>query len=127
MGQPGTRDRRPVRQSTVPGAGNQDELDKIIGAWAAERQPADIIATLSDAGVISGPDQYRRRGGGRSTAAVRGMIADPWDERIGRNVKGPGWCRWLRGDSRGRIRNAGPADQVNTHHEIYPSYLGKTD
>ena len=34
---------------------NQDELDKIIGDWAAQRQPADIIATLSEAGVISGP------------------------------------------------------------------------
>ena len=34
---------------------NQDELDKIIGDWAAHRQPADIIETLSQAGVISGP------------------------------------------------------------------------
>ncbi|MCI4676722.1 CoA transferase [Mycolicibacterium litorale] len=34
---------------------NQDELDKIIGDWAAQRQPADIIETLSAAGVISGP------------------------------------------------------------------------
>ena len=28
---------------------NQDEIDAIIGAWAAERQPADIIDTLSAA------------------------------------------------------------------------------
>ena len=48
---------------------NQDEIDKIIGAWAAERQPADIIATLGAAGVISGPDQHRRRGRHRSAAA----------------------------------------------------------
>ena len=34
---------------------NQDELDKIIGDWAAQRQPTDIIATLSEVGVISGP------------------------------------------------------------------------
>ena len=34
---------------------NQDELDKIIGDWAAAREPADIIGTLSAAGVISGP------------------------------------------------------------------------
>src|SRR6201747_848154 len=39
----------------VAGGRNQDEIDKIIGAWAAERHPADIIATLGDAGVISGP------------------------------------------------------------------------
>ena len=29
---------------------NQDELDKIIGDWAAERQPDDIIESLSAAG-----------------------------------------------------------------------------
>jgi len=34
---------------------NQDELDEIIGAWAADRQPGDIIETLSAAGVIAGP------------------------------------------------------------------------
>ena len=49
---------------------NQDELDKIIGAWAAERQPADIIATLSRCRGDQRTDQHRRRGGQGSAAAV---------------------------------------------------------
>ena len=69
---------------------NQDELDKIIGDWAAERQPADIIATLSAAGVISGPINTVAEVVEDPQLQSRGMIADHWDERIGRNVKGPG-------------------------------------
>ena len=48
---------------------NQDELDKIIGDWAAERSPDDIIATLSEAGRDQRADQHRRRGGQRPAAA----------------------------------------------------------
>ena len=49
---------------------NQDELDKIIGDWAAERQPDDIIATLSRGRRHQRADQHRRRGGQRPAAAV---------------------------------------------------------
>ncbi len=49
---------------------NQDELDKIIGDWAAERQPADIISTLGGRRGDQRADQHRGRGGGRSAAAV---------------------------------------------------------
>ena len=37
---------------------------------------------------------------------ARGMIADHWDERIGRNVKGPGVVPVLS-ETPGTIRNAG--------------------
>ena len=50
---------------------NQDELDKIIGAWAAERHPADIIATLSRCRGDQRTDQHRRRGGERSRSCNR--------------------------------------------------------
>ncbi len=79
---------------------NQDEIDTIIGAWAAQRQPADIIATLSQAGVISGPINTVAEVVEDPQLRARGMIADHWDERIGRNVKGPG-----RGA--GALRDAG--------------------
>src|SRR6201992_1003045 len=39
----------------VARARNQDELDTIIGSWAADRLPGDIIETLSAAGGIAGP------------------------------------------------------------------------
>ena len=86
---------------------NQDELDKIIGDWAAERQPADIIATLSEAGVISGPINTVAEVVEDPQLRARGMIADHWDERIGRNVLGPGVVPVLsetRGPSATRVR-----------------------
>ena len=49
---------------------NQDELDKIIGDWAAQRGPDDIISTLSQAGVISGPINTVAEVVRRSPAAV---------------------------------------------------------
>ena len=105
---------------------NQDELDKIIGAWAAERQPADIIATLSDAGVISGPINTVAEVVADPQLQSRGMIADHWDERIERNVKGPGVVPVLS-ETPGTIRNAGPARPGQHNDEIYRGLLGKTD
>jgi formyl-CoA transferase len=105
---------------------HQDELDKIIGAWAAERQPADIIATLSAAGVISGPINTVAEVVADPQLQFRGMIADHWDERIERNVKGPGVVPVLS-QTPGTIRNAGPARPGQHNHEIYRELLGKSD
>jgi formyl-CoA transferase len=105
---------------------NQDELDKIIGAWAAERHPADIIATLSDAGVISGPINTVAEVFDDPQLQSRGMIADHWDERIERNVKGPGVVPVLS-DTPGTIRNAGPARPGQHNDEIYRGLLGRSD
>ncbi len=102
---------------------NQDELDKIIGAWAAERQPADIIETLSQAGVISGPINTVAEVVEDPQLQARGMIADHWDERIGRNVKGPGIVPVLS-ESPGSIRNAGPAQPGQHNVEVYGGLLG---
>ncbi|OBC10854.1 formyl-CoA transferase [Mycobacterium sp. 852013-50091_SCH5140682] len=102
---------------------NQDELDKIIGAWAAERQPADIIETLSQAGVISGPINTVAEVVEDPQLRARGMIADHWDERIGRNVKGPGIVPVLS-ESPGSIRNAGPAQPGQHNAEVYGGLLG---
>lgn len=102
---------------------NQDELDEIIGAWAAERQPADIIATLSDAGVIAGPINTVAEVVADPQLRARGMIADHWDERIGRNVKGPGVIPVLT-DTPGTIRHAGSARPGQHNAEIYGDLLG---
>ena len=87
---------------------NQDELDKIIGDWAAQRQPAEIIGTLSQAGVISGPINTVAEVVQDPQLLSRGMIADHWDERVARNVKGPGVVPVLS-ESPGTIRYAGSA------------------
>ncbi|ART71346.1 formyl-CoA transferase [Mycobacterium dioxanotrophicus] len=102
---------------------NQDELDKIIAEWAARRHPSEIIATLSQAGVISGPINTVAEVVEDPQLQARGMIADHWDERIGRNVKGPGIVPVLS-ESPGRIRNAGPAQPGQHNDEVYRGLLG---
>src|SRR5882724_1646655 len=105
---------------------NQDELDKIIGAWAAVRKPADIISTLGAAGVISGPINTVAEVVEDPQLQSRGMIADHWDERIERNVKGPGVVPVLS-ETPGTIRSAGPARPGQHNDAIYHGLLGKTD
>src|SRR5260370_15294886 len=69
---------------------NQDELDKIIGAWAAGRQPGEIIETLSAAGVIAGPINTVAEVVNDPQLRARGMLVDHLDESIERNAFGPG-------------------------------------
>lgn len=102
---------------------NQDEIDKIIGAWAAERQPAEIIETLSKAGVISGPINTVAEVVQDPQLQARNMIADHWDERIERNVKGPGVVPVLS-ESPGSVRNAGSAHPGQHNDEVYSGLLG---
>ncbi|WP_237571820.1 CaiB/BaiF CoA transferase family protein [Mycolicibacterium lacusdiani] len=104
---------------------NQDEIDAIIGAWAAERLPADIIATLSAAGVISGPINTVAEVVADPQLQARGMIADHFDERIGRNVKGPGVVPVLS-ETPGTIRYAGSATPGQHNDEVYRDLLGRS-
>ncbi|MGW1739054.1 CaiB/BaiF CoA transferase family protein [Nocardia sp. NPDC001965] len=104
---------------------NQDELDAIIGEWARHRQPGEIIATLSEAGVISGPINTVAEVVTDPQLNARGMIADHYDERIGRKVKGPGVIPVLSATP-GTIRNAGSARPGQHNDEIYSGLLGKS-
>ena len=104
---------------------NQDELDKIIGDWASQRQPGDIISTLSDAGVISGPINTVAEVVEDPQLRARGMIADHWDERVQRTVLGPGVVPVLS-ETPGTIRNAGPARPGQHNDDVYIGLLGKT-
>lgn len=104
---------------------NQDELDGIIGDWAAQRHPADIIATLSDAGVISGPINTVAEVFTDPQLRARGMIADHWDDRVQRHVKGPGVVPVLS-ESPGTIRFGGSARPGQHNAEIYTGLLGHT-
>lgn len=104
---------------------NQDELDKIIGDWAAQRQPDEIISTLSDAGVIAGPINTVAEVVNDPQLQARGMIADHWDERVQRNIKGPGVVPVLS-EPPGTIRNAGSARPGQHNDEIYTGLLGHT-
>jgi formyl-CoA transferase len=105
---------------------NQDELDKIIGDWASQRQPDEIISTLSDAGVISGPINTVAEVVEDPQLRARGMIAEHYDERIGRNVLGPGVVPVLS-ETPGTIRNAGPARPGQHNDDVFHGLLGKTE
>jgi formyl-CoA transferase len=105
---------------------NQDELDKIIGDWAAVRQPAEIISTLGAAGVISGPINTVAEVVEDPQLRARGMIAEHFDERVDRIVLGPGVVPVLS-DTPGTIRNAGPARPGQHNDEVYRGLLGRSD
>ncbi|MEV3961234.1 CoA transferase [Nocardia sp. NPDC050193] len=104
---------------------NQDELDAIIGEWAARRQPGEIISTLGEAGVISGPINTVAEVVTDPQLNARGMIADHYDERIERNVKGPGIVPVLSATP-GTIRTAGSARPGQHNDEVYSGLLGKS-
>ncbi|PFW99174.1 Succinyl-CoA--L-malate CoA-transferase alpha subunit [Nocardia farcinica] len=124
MGQPELAD-DPRFADHVARGRNQDELDRIIGDWAAQRQPDDIIATLNAAGVISGPINTVAEVVRDPQLRSRGMIAEHYDERIGRAVLGPGIVPMLS-QTPGRIRNAGSAHPGQHNEEIYRGLLGKS-
>jgi formyl-CoA transferase len=103
----------------------QDELDKIIGDWAAERQPDNIIETLSAAGVIAGHINTVADVVEDPQLRARGMLAEHFDERVERTILGPGVVPVLS-ESPGGIRNAGPTKPGQHNHDVYLGLLGKT-
>ncbi len=104
---------------------NQDALDAIIGDWAAQRQPAEIIETLSAGGVIAGPINTVAEVVEDPQLKSRGMIAAHYDERIQRNVLGPGIMP-VFSESPGSIRSAGTARPGQHNDQIYRELLGKS-
>jgi formyl-CoA transferase len=104
---------------------NQDDLDGIISAWAATRQPHDIIETLSAAGVIAGPINTVAEVINDPQFRARGMLVEHFDERVGQNVLGPGIVPVLS-ESPGGVRNAGPARPGQHNDEVYRGLLGLT-
>ncbi|MFZ2240816.1 MAG: CoA transferase, partial [Gordonia amarae] len=102
---------------------NQDRLDEIIGTWARRYSPTELIDALSAAGVIAGPINTVAEVVSDPQLVAREMIVDHWDERVNRNIKGPGIIPKLS-ESPGSVRNAGPARIGQHNDEVYPALLG---
>ena len=102
---------------------NQDELDALIAEWAAQRQPDDIIETLSAAGVIAGPINTVAEVVRDPQFQARGMLVEHYDEGAGRAVLGPGVVPVLT-DTPGGVRSAGPPRPGQHNDEIYGELLG---
>jgi formyl-CoA transferase len=104
---------------------NQDELDKIIGNWAAERRPDEIIENLSAAGVIAGPINTVAEVVNDPQLQARGMLVEHYDETLGRPVLGPGVTPVLS-ETPGTVRNAGSARPGQHNDNVYVGLLGRT-
>ena len=104
---------------------HQDELDAIIGEWAGQRLPGEIIETLSAGGVIAGPINTVAEVVEDPQLKAREMITEHYDERIQRSVLGPGIMP-VFSESPGSIRNAGPARPGQHNDEVYLGLLGKS-
>jgi formyl-CoA transferase len=104
---------------------NQDELDKLIGDWAADKHPGEIVEVLTDAGVVAGPIKTVAEVVDDPQLRARGMLVEHYDERIGRPVLGPGVVPQLSATP-GGVRSAGPARPGQHNHEVYVGLLGKT-
>jgi len=102
---------------------NQDEIDVIISDWAQTRQPGDIIDTLSAAGVVAGPINTVAEVVRDPQLLARGMLVEHYDERIERNVLGPGIVPVLSATP-GEVRFAGSARPGQHNAEVYGDLLG---
>ncbi|QKT08198.1 CoA transferase [Gordonia sp. X0973] len=122
MGQPGLADDPDYADHNARGA-HQDELDAIIGSWAAKHSPDEITEALTAAGVVCGPINTVAQVVTDPQLLARDMIVDHYDERIGRTVKGPGIVPKLS-ESPGEIRSAGPARSGQHNDEVLRDLLG---
>jgi formyl-CoA transferase len=68
---------------------HEDELDAIIGAWAAEHDARDIDRLLDDAGVVCSPVNTIADVFADPHVQARGMLVAVHDEELG-EIRGPG-------------------------------------
>jgi formyl-CoA transferase len=102
---------------------NQDELDALIGEWSVRFSADKLTDVLSEAGVVVGPVNTIAEVVADPHLQARGMIADHFDERAGRVVRGPGVVPQFS-ETPGRIRNAGPPEPGCDNAAVYGEVLG---
>ena len=102
---------------------NQDELDDLISQWSAQYSTDELTTVLTDAGVVVGPVNTVAEVVADPQLRERGMLAEHFDERIGRPVLGPGVVPQFS-ETPGTVRNAGPPVPGHNNGEIYGTRLG---
>ena len=105
---------------------NQDELDEIIADWASRHTSEELIDVLSAAGVVVGPVNTVAEVVADPQMQAREMLVAHHDERLGRDVLGPGIVPKLS-ETPGRVRSAGPPRPGTHNDEIYRDLLGLDD
>ncbi len=102
---------------------HEDEIDAIVGEWAAGFTAADLTALLEKAGVVVGPVNTVAEVVADPQFRARDMIVDHHDERVGGPVLGPGVVPVLTGTP-GSVRWAGPPRPGTHNDEVYGGLLG---
>lgn len=102
---------------------NQDELDEIIGAWAATWTLTDLLEHLSASGVVAGPVNTVAEVVADDQFQARDMLVSHHDERTGLDVLGPGVVPRLA-DTPGSVRRAGPPIAGYDNAAVYGDLLG---
>lgn len=105
---------------------NQDEIDAIVGEWAAEHDADTLTRVLEDAGVVVGPVSTVADVVESPQFRARNMIVPHYDEAVGRNILGPGVVPVLD-STPGSVRWAGPPSPGSHNAEVYRGLLGMTD
>ncbi|MEE4021630.1 CaiB/BaiF CoA-transferase family protein [Gordonia sp. PKS22-38] len=105
---------------------NQDELDAIIAEWAIGHTSDQLIEILGAAGVVVGPVNTVAEVVADPQMQARDMLVPHHDERIGRDILGPGIVPKLS-ESPGSVRSAGPPRPGTHNDEIYRDLLGLDD
>jgi formyl-CoA transferase len=104
---------------------HQDEIEGLIGEWAAERDAKEVDRVLNEAGVICGPiytiadifedPQYR----------AREMLVEHVDPEFGEYL-GPGIVPKLS-ETPGEVRWSATWEEGSHNREVYGSLLGLSD
>ncbi|MEE3850996.1 CoA transferase [Gordonia sp. LSe1-13] len=105
---------------------HQDELDGIIAEWAIGHTSDELIEILGAAGVVVGPVNTVAEVVADPQMQARDMLIPHHDERIGRDILGPGIVPKLS-ESPGSVRSAGPPRPGTHNDEIYRDLLGLDD
>ncbi|WP_346777554.1 CoA transferase [Rhodococcus sp. HNM0563] len=102
---------------------NQDDLDDLIGAWAATWTLTDLLEHLSASGVVAGPVNTVAEVVADDQFQARDMLVSHHDERTGLDVLGPGVVPRLA-DTPGSVRRAGPPIAGYDNAAVYGDLLG---
>jgi len=102
---------------------NQDEIDAIVGDWAAGYDADTLTTLLEEAGVVVGPVDTVAEVVRNPQFRARDMLVPHFDEAVGRDVLGPGVMPPLSGTP-GSVRWAGPARPGAHNAEVYTGLLG---
>ncbi|WP_068155323.1 CaiB/BaiF CoA transferase family protein [Rhodococcus phenolicus] len=105
---------------------HQDELDDLIGAWAARWKLADLLEHLAAAGVVAGPVNTVAEVAADEQFRARGMLVEHHDERTGAEILGPGVVPVLAGTP-GAVRRAGAPVAGYDNAAVWGDLLGLTE